>query len=187
MNQNSEKVNLKDSNSDTTLYAKTMASCVYFNDGETLQQKFDNGLLSNPDAFNGIQAVSPTLEVAENSEESFKLKIKDINGYIITPNLIGPKGPKGDTPEPVLLQTYEYSFMSNDMEKITDDIYFLRVNKTQHKLGFGAKVIEVFRYLSDTELANVVYSYKRLVNGDILFVFNEPFAGIVCLEGDSNQ
>ena len=79
MNQNSEKVNLKDSNSNKTLYAKTMASCIYFNDGETLQQKFDNGLLSNPDAFNGLQAVSPTLEVAENSDDSFKLKIKDIN------------------------------------------------------------------------------------------------------------
>lgn len=192
MNQNYEKVNLKDSNNNTTLYAKTMASCIYFSDGETLQQKFDNGLLSNPEVFNGLQAVSPTLEVAENSDDSFKLKIKDINGYIITPNLIGPKGPKGDTVNAdgqivPSIQTYEYSFMSNDMEKITDDVYFLRVNRAQHKLGFGAKVTEVFRYMSDTELVNVLYSYKRLVNGDILFIFNEPFAGIACLEGDNNQ
>lgn len=183
-----QKVILKNTSNDT-LYNKTLASCIVFDDGESLQFKYDNGTLIEDGILGGIQSVSPTVEVAENTDAAYKLKIKDINGYVITPNLIGPKGPKGDvvdadgaTISPT--QTYEYQFMSNDMEKITESTYFLRVNRSQHKLGFGARVTEVFRYVDDSNIESVLFSYRRQVNGDVLLVFNEPFAGIVYLEGE---
>lgn len=202
MGQNLTKVTLKDSSTSSSLSPKSMASSVIFNDGESLQFKYDNGTLLKDGILGGIQAVSPTVEIYENQENvSYKLKIKDINGYIITPNLIGPKGSSGDSgnsggngcncncggtdSSTKTTLTYEHQFVSNDMQQINGNTYLLRINRTDHKLGFGAKVVEILRYLNDTELVNVTYSYKRLVNGDIILVFNEAFAGIIYLQGEN--
>lgn len=192
MDQNLIKVTLVDDASDSGLAPKSYANSIYFTDGETLQFKYDNGTLLESGILGGIQAVSPTIEIYENEPEvSYKLKIKDINGVIITPNLIGPKGPKGDlasveTGDIVeVVKHYELQFVANDMQKLNEKAYIIRINRTQHQLGFGAKVTEVVRYISDTESVNVDYSYKRLVNGDIIVVFNEPFAGIIYLQGEN--
>lgn len=98
MDQNLVKTNFRDAATNTDLAPKSLASAIYFDDGETLQFKYDNGTLLENGILDSIQSVSPTVEVYENKPETtFKLKIKDINGIIITPNLIGPKGPKGDS------------------------------------------------------------------------------------------
>ena len=194
MDLNLTKVNLKDSSGTTGLSPKTLADSIYFRDGESLQFKFDNGKLLESGIFESIQAVSPTIEVYENEENiSFKLKIKDVNGAIITPNLIGPKGPKGDlanTEDGTIVKTidtYELQFVENDMQKICENHYVLRINRQQHKLGFGAKVSEVIRYIDDTTTVSVAFGYKRLVNGDVVAIFNEPFAGIIYLEGAQQE
>ena len=192
MDLNLTKVNLKDSNSSTALSPKTLASSIIFEDGETLQDKYNNGTLIEDGILGGIHAVSPIVEIFENKENvSYRLKIKDINGYIITPNLVGPKGPKGDLANVEngtvikTTSTYEHQFVEHDMQQIGPEEYLVRINRTTHKLGFGGKVVDVVRYINDTEMVSVAYSYKRLVNGDIIVIFNEPFAGIIYLEGEN--
>lgn len=189
MDQNYQKVTLKNSAQDTALYNKTLASCIIFEDGETLQQKYNNGTLIEDGILGGITAVSPTIDVAENTTSAFKLKIKSINGNIITPNLIGPKGPKGDAVDadgmPLsTIVSYVLDFNSNDLEKISESNYILRISREKHGLGFSARVTEVLRWLNDSETQSVIFAYKRFVNGDVSLLFNEPFAGIVYLEGE---
>ena len=65
------------------------ASSVIFNDGVDLQTKFDNAALANQDSFNGVTAVSPTVSVAANTDDEFRLQIKSIGGTVVTPNLKG--------------------------------------------------------------------------------------------------
>ena len=59
-----------------------------------------------------------------------KANVNDNTGTIIVWDNERYAKYKGDKLDPSIL---------DNAEKITDDIYFLRVNKTQHKLGFGAK------------------------------------------------
>ncbi len=65
------------------------ASSVIFNDGVDLQTKFDNAALANQDSFNGVTAVSPTVTVTENTDDTYRLQIKSIKGTVTTPNLKG--------------------------------------------------------------------------------------------------
>ena len=88
MADNLVKVNFKDAGTNKELAPKSLAESIYFNDGESLQFKYDNGKLTSSDIFEGIQAVSPTIEVIENTDGIFRLKITDINGSIISPNLV---------------------------------------------------------------------------------------------------
>lgn len=191
MADNLVKVNFKDAGTNKELAPKSLAESIYFNDGESLQFKYDNGKLTSSDIFEGIQAVSPTIEVIENTDGTFRLKITDINGSIISPNLVGPKGPKGDLSDgsgEVLktLSTFEMEFAANDFQKINEHTYLLRISRSVHELGFYGKIAEVIRHTSDTESVNIDFSYKRLVNGDLILVVNEPMAGIAYLEGENN-
>lgn len=175
------KTQLIDAVTQTNLAPKSLAESIYFRDGETLQFKYDNGKLSGSDIFQGITAVSPTVEVVENDDAIYRLKITDINGSIITPNLIGPKGETGPDGEGNII-TYEQHFVAGDFSEISENSYILRINRVQHELGFNATVKDVLRYLNDSEIVSVSFGYKRLVNGDILLYSNEPFAGIIYLE-----
>ena len=65
------------------------ASDVIFTDGVDLQTKFNNATLVEPGSLNGVTAVSPKVEVFANTDTEFRLRIKSINGTIITPNLKG--------------------------------------------------------------------------------------------------
>lgn len=42
-------------------------------------------------------AVSPSIEISEQSEDAYRLRIVSAGGEIITPNLIGPSGPSGES------------------------------------------------------------------------------------------
>ena len=186
-NENLTKVQLKDAATNTDLAPKSLAETIYFRDGESLQFKYDNGKLSGSDIFQGITAVSPTIEVVENDDAIYRLKITDINGSIITPNLIGPKGETGPISDGEgniikAVNTYEQHFVAGDFSEISENSYILRINRVQHELGFNATVKDVLRYLNDSEIVSVSFGYKRLVNGDILLYSNEPFAGIIYLE-----
>lgn len=181
------KTQLIDAATQTNLAPKSLAESIYFRDGETLQFKYDNGKLSGSDIFQGIIAVSPTVEVVENDDAIYRLKITDINGSIITPNLIGPKGETGPISDGEgniikAVNTYEQHFVAGDFSEISENSYILRINRVQHELGFNATVKDVLRYLNDSEIVSVSFGYKRLVNGDILLYSNEPFAGIIYLE-----
>lgn len=68
---------------------QSKASDVIFNDGIDLQTKFDNAALIDPGAFNGVTAVSPTVEVEENTDDVYTLKIKSLGSTVVTPNLKG--------------------------------------------------------------------------------------------------
>ena len=186
-NENLTKVQLKDAATNTDLAPKSLAETIYFRDGESLQFKYDNGKLSGSDIFQGITAVSPTIEVVENDDAIYRLKITDINGTIITPNLIGPKGETGPISDGEgniikAVNTYEQHFVAGDFSEISESNYLLRINRVQHELGFNATVKEVMRYINDSEIVSVTFGYKRLVNGDIILFSNEPFAGIIYLE-----
>ena len=186
-NENLTKVQLKDAATNTDLAPKSLAETIYFRDGESLQFKYDNGKLSGSDIFQGITAVSPTIEVVENDDAIYRLKITDINGSIITPNLIGPKGETGPISDGEgniikAVNTCEQHFVAGDFSEISENSYILRINRVQHELGFNATVKDVLRYLNDSEIVSVSFGYKRLVNGDILLYSNEPFAGIIYLE-----
>lgn len=55
----------------------------------------------------GQDGFSPTIEVIENTPETYKLEITDVNGPFPTPNLIGPTGKtgeKGESFDPETLQ-----------------------------------------------------------------------------------
>lgn len=67
----------------------TKASDIIFLDNVDLQTKFDNNQLVNTAAFNGITAISPTVTVVTNTDTEYRLKIKSINGTIVSPNLKG--------------------------------------------------------------------------------------------------
>ena len=185
--ENLTKVQLKDAATDTELAPKSLADSIYFRDGETLQFKYDNGKLSGGDIFRGLTAVSPTIEVAENNDAVYRLKITDINGVIVTPNLKGPEGERGPISDGEgniikAVNTYEQHFVAGNFSEISENSYILRINRVQHELGFNATVKDVLRYLNDSEIVSVSFGYKRLVNGDILLYSNEPFAGIIYLE-----
>jgi len=184
---------LKDDATEKNLAPQSLAKNILFSDGESLQFKYDNEKLIQGDITNGLLAVSPTIEVIENTDSVFRLKITDINNVIITPNLIGPKGPKGDLANiedgtvVKVVDTYELQFVANDFSKINETTYLLRINRTQHELGYNAKVTEVLRYKNDSEMVNIEFAYKRLVNGDIVMICHESFAGIIYLEGDNKE
>lgn len=185
--ENLTKVQLKDAATDTELAPKSLADSIYFRDGETLQFKYDNGKLSGGDIFQGLTAVSPTIEVAENDDAVYRLKITDINGVIVTPNLKGPEGERGPISDGEgniikAVNTYEQHFVAGDFSEISENNYLLRINRVQHELGFNATVKEVMRYINDSEIVSVTFGYKRLVNGDIILFSNEAFAGIIYLE-----
>lgn len=191
-NENLTKVQLKDAATQQDLAPKSLAETIYFRDGESLQFKYDNGKLTGGDIFQGLMAVSPTVEVIENDDAIYRLKITDINGSIITPNLIGPRGEQGPVSDGEgnivkSIDFYEQQFVAGDWSELSDQDYLLRINRTQHVLGFNPKVTEVLRYISDSEMVDVAYSYKRLVNGDVILYSNEPFAGIVYMESEPDK
>ena len=191
-NDNLTKVQLKDAATQQDLAPKSLAETIYFRDGETLQFKYDNGKLSGGDIFQGLMAVSPTIEVVENDDAVYRLKITDINGSIITPNLKGPEGEQGPVSDGEgniikSIKFYEQNFVEGDWSELSEKDYLLRINRTQHELGFNAKVTEVLRYLNDSEIVNVAFAYKRLVNGDVILYSNEPFAGIAYLESEPQE
>ena len=82
-------VQLKQPETEVPMSPQAKASDIIFNDGVDLQTKYDNAGLINPGALNGISAVSPTVYVEENTDETFRLKIKSIGETIVTPNLKG--------------------------------------------------------------------------------------------------
>lgn len=82
-------VQLKQPETEVPMSPQAKASDIIFNDGVDLQTKYDNAGLINPGALNGISAVSPTVHVEENTDETFRLKIKSIGETIVTPNLKG--------------------------------------------------------------------------------------------------
>ena len=82
-------VQLKQPVTEEKMSPRTKAADIVFNDGIDLQTKYDNAGLVHPDAFNGVSAVSPTVEVDENTDEAYTLTIKSIKGTIHTPNLKG--------------------------------------------------------------------------------------------------
>ena len=191
-NDNLTKVQLKDAATQQDLAPKSLAETNYFRDGESLQFKYDNGKLSGGDIFQGLMAVSPTIEVVENDDAVYRLKITDINGSIITPNLKGPEGEQGPVSDGEgniikSIKFYEQNFVEGDWSELSEKDYLLRINRTQHELGFNAKVTEVLRYLNDSEIVNVAFAYKRLVNGDVILYSNEPFAGIAYLESEPQE
>ena len=191
-NENLTKVQLKDAATQQDLAPKSLAETIYFRDGETLQFKYDNGKLSGGDIFQGLMAVSPTVEVLENDDAVYRLKITDINGSIITPNLKGPEGERGPVSDGEgniisSINYYEQNFAAGDWSNIGEKDYLLRINRTQHELGFNPKVSEVMRYLNDAEIVDVAFSYKRLVNGDVILYSNEAFTGIAYLESEPQE
>ena len=99
-----------------------------------------------------------------------------------------PEGDLSDGSGEVLktLSTFEMEFVANDFQKINEHTYLLRISRSVHELGFYGKITEVIRHTSDTESVNIDFSYKRLVNGDLILVVNEPMAGIAYLEGENN-
>jgi hypothetical protein len=82
-------VQLKQPETEVPMSPQAKASDIIFNDGVDLQTKYDNAGLINPGALNGISAVSPTVHIEENTDETFRLKIKSIGETIVTPNLKG--------------------------------------------------------------------------------------------------
>lgn len=73
---------------------ETSASSVFFEDGESLQQKFNNDDLIKEGVLgllNSIQCVSPTITVDEK-EDQVRLVITNVNGTTFTPNLKGSDG-----------------------------------------------------------------------------------------------
>ena len=82
-------VQLKQPNTNQSMSPVAKASDIKFNDGIDLQTKYDNMALINPDALSGVTAISPTVEVIENTDTSFKLALKSIKGTVYTPNLKG--------------------------------------------------------------------------------------------------
>ena len=65
------------------------ASDIIFLDGIDLQTKFNNMTLVNPVSLTGVNAVSPKVEVITNTDTEYRIRIKSINGTIISPNLKG--------------------------------------------------------------------------------------------------
>lgn len=94
-NNDLTKIILKDDATQLKLAPQSLAAGIIFEDGETLQQKYNSGRLMSGVDLSGIQAVSPTVEISENDDNIYRLKIRDINGVIITPNLKGEKGNDG--------------------------------------------------------------------------------------------
>ena len=183
-------VTLTDKDTEQKLSPQSLASAIIFEDGETLQQKYDNGTLMEGLGLSGIQAISPKVEVAINTEDTFVLKFTDASGVpVITPNLIGKqgeKGEKGDTARGVFV--YEKMFDADEFSEITYDenktAYVLRINKKEHNLGYTPIVRSVYKYISDTEIVSVTYASKRFINGDISILAHEPYSGIILLEGE---
>lgn len=66
------------------------------------QLKNDKGYVTEDKVIEVIKesSVSPDIEVAEESETVYRLKIISAGGEIVTPNLIGPQGPPGERGEP---------------------------------------------------------------------------------------
>jgi len=82
-------VKLKQPETEELMSPQAKASDIIFNDGVDLQTKYDNAGLVNPNALNGITAVSPTVHVEENTDDVFRLKIQSLGETVITPNLKG--------------------------------------------------------------------------------------------------
>lgn len=82
-------VQLKQPETEVSMSPRAKASDIIFDDGVDLQTKYDNAGLIRPGALSGITAVSPTVHVEENTDETFRLKIKSIGETIVTPNLKG--------------------------------------------------------------------------------------------------
>lgn len=142
-----------------------------------ITDKYDTIETPNLKGGQGIPGVSPRITVFENTDTDYRLRIEDAEEVIVTPNLKGPDGAS--------LQTFEYRFTDADWAEVNKGSWLLRINHTLHQLGFTPRVGAVMRYASDTELVSVVYDYKRLVNGDVVLLVNEPFTGIALLEGET--
>ena len=65
--------------------------------GSGIAQISSNGLNGAGIAQKGDSGFSPIVTVEENTGTSYKVKIKDNVGEIISPNLIGPQGIQGET------------------------------------------------------------------------------------------
>lgn len=91
---NSIQATLVDQNTLKGILPETSASGVFFEDGESLQQKFNNDALiagGLESLLENIQCVSPTVTV-ESKDDVIRLAITDINGVSFTPNLKGRDG-----------------------------------------------------------------------------------------------
>lgn len=181
------RTQLIDERTQKRLMPRSFANNIIFDDGESLQFKYDNGKLAGDgDILNGLRSVSPEIEVVENSDTSYVLKIESINGVIITPNLRGENGifvPGGDG-SMIAKPTFKLPFASGDFKPGAPGIYYLTISRRTHRLGEEARVVTVLRYINGSDLANVNYTFNRHPNGDIEIISGEPFDGIIYLEGD---
>lgn len=65
------------------------------------QLRNDRGYVTENKVIEVIEksAVSPTIEVCEQSEDSYRLRITSVSGKLETPNLVGKQGPQGSPGE----------------------------------------------------------------------------------------
>ena len=155
-------VKLKQPTTSTQMSPQSKASDVIFKDGVDLQTKFDNAALISPTAFNGVSAVSPTVEVETNTDTKYILKIKSIGETIITPNLKGADA----NALAIKVQTIDNAKGIINIDLSKGETIFLNVTGDIGKLSFvNLSQPEQAHYL--TLLMKHKNAYKMYCGGDI--------------------
>lgn len=155
-------VKLKRPTTEEQMSPQSKASDVIFSDGVDLQTKFENAALIDPGALNGVSAVSPTVEVSENTDTSFRLKVKSVNGTIHTPNLKGLDA----NALAIKVQTVENAKGLVSIDLSQGETIFLDITGDIGKLTFtGLQNPEQAHYL--TLVMKHTKAYRMYCGGDI--------------------
>jgi len=174
----SVSVKLKNPTNTEQLSPQAKASDIIFEDGIDLQTKYDNASLSGSGYFNGVNAVSPTIDVEENEEDVFRLRIKSLSGTIITPNLKGVDA----NALTVKVQTINEAHGNIVVDLSEGETAFLNVTGDIDKLTFvGLEHPEQAHYI--TLLLKHAQTYRMFCGGVIKWPYENRAKYFILNEG----
>lgn len=160
-------VKIQDSTKTNDLLPKTKAENVFFDDNESLLDKFNNGRLMSTKYYSGVQAMSPIVKVLENTPDRYVIEIKDIEGVIITPNL------RGGTESQTAGSFGVYQFIEENWHSQDDGTWLYRIKHsgyipTGEVFEYDDTTKQYDRILAETKYDDVntyIQTISKIING----------------------